>query len=220
MITTPATTIQHIRPYRLFSLMEGEGPERVAHVRLSKRRGFAMGSDDETPIPGISDFSLLYLETMAVLAAMKIAGASRVLEFGTHLGATTVNLALNLPAHGHVLTLDLVDVGRFKEWRSFPWDLQKQICAMGGVDSSRFDFSRWGLFDFVWIDGNPDRTDDTRNAFKLIDPGKLSCIGWHDYAADGANTTETVERLAAEGHTIYHIEDTKVCLYFNRPVEL
>ncbi len=195
----------------------------MAQVRLSSRRGLVMGTDDETQRPDIPDHSLFYLETMILLAAMKIVGARRVLEFGTHLGSTTVNLALNLPADGYILTLDLVRVQRFKEWRSFPRDVQAKIVAMGEVDSTTFFDERRApkAFDFIWVDGNADRFPDTVTAFKLLDPDKLSCIGWHDYAGPGgANTTEVIDRLVSEGRRIYHIEDSRVCLYFNRPIDL
>ena len=207
--------IEHIRPYRLFSALSCEGLSRVAHVRISSRRGLKMGANDSTVDLNIPDSSLLYLETMVLVAVLKLTRARRVFEFGTHLGATTVNLALNLPKEGFVYTIDLVNGARFKEWEHFP-NVQHKIVSIAGRDSSTYNFGPLGLFDFVWVDGNPDRTDDTRHAFEMLDSGKLCCIGWHDYGKPEANTTAILEGLEQR---IFHVEDTAVCLYFNRPME-
>ena len=209
--------VRHIRPHKLFALLEAEGPERLVTVRLSKRRGLGINTNDDTVLPDVEDFSLKYLETMVLLAALKMTHAWRVFEFGTHLGATTLNLALNLPSGGKIYTMDLIRGDRFKEWEHFNGQAEK-IVSMPEQDSSVFDFSPFkGAFDLIWIDANPDRTDDTRNAFAMLNPNKLSCIGWHDYDNPVANTNETCEKLPA---TVYHVEETAVCLYFNREVGL
>lgn len=207
--------LKHIRPHKLFGLLEAEGPERLVTVRLSKRRGLEMATNDAKVNPDVADYSLRYLETMILLAVLKLTEARTVLEFGTHLGSTTLNIALNLPKDGVIYTLDLMSGKRFKEWTRFPVSSRK-IVSIPDQDSSQFEFGKL-RFDFIWIDGNPDRSDDTRNAFNLIDPGKLSCIGWHDYGSPLANTTETVESLE---QTVYHIEDTAVCFFFNRELDL
>jgi len=209
--------LHHIRPYRFFFSLESEGLDRVAHVRLSKRRGLAMATDDPNVHPELADFSLTYLETMVLITALKITDAHRVFEFGTHLGATALNLALNLPPDGLLCTIDLMPSSRFKEYRGF--DVERRIVTIAGKNSSTLNVSEFRQFDLIWVDGNPDRSDDTRNAFTMLNDQKLSCIGWHDYGSADANTTETVEKLA-QTITIYHIEETKTCLYFNRKVNL
>jgi predicted O-methyltransferase YrrM len=46
------------------------------------------------------------LETVILIAAMKIVNAERIFEIGTFTGSTTLNLALNLNG-GKIFTLDL-----------------------------------------------------------------------------------------------------------------
>jgi hypothetical protein len=85
-----------IRPSKLFGLVEEEGPERVVQIRIPKRRN-----------PDGPDRSAKLLETMVLLACMKLTKAMRVFEFGTCLGSTAVNLALNGLPHSEIFTLDL-----------------------------------------------------------------------------------------------------------------
>jgi predicted O-methyltransferase YrrM len=47
------------------------------------------------------------LETFTLFTAARIVAARRVFEIGTFFGATTLNLALNIPDDGKIFTLDL-----------------------------------------------------------------------------------------------------------------
>ena len=83
--------MRHIRPYKIFTLLEAPVPERIANVMLPRRRGSGGTS---------------LLETMLIIAATRIVDARRVFEIGTFLGSNTLNMALNLPDDGQVFTLE------------------------------------------------------------------------------------------------------------------
>ena len=111
--------LKTIKPNVLFSALDAEGPDRVVKVRLSKRRNVAMYHPDPAKRQNsgdVPDSSLKYFETMCVLVVLKLVNARLVWEFGTHLGATTANIALNLPKGGVVFTMDLMPAEQFKEW--------------------------------------------------------------------------------------------------------
>jgi hypothetical protein len=224
--------LHHVPTYKIFSAWDAEGRERGFRIQAPKRRGIKMNAPESESAErdfSLPDYSLTLLEKMVLLVAARLVDARRVLEFGTHLGGTTLTLAQNMPAGGKVITLDIVPVDRWKEWHHPDFaagDVKHHIRAYGEVDTGAWIPPDMWLesFDLIWIDGNPDRTKDTFNAFRLLNPHKLSCIGWHDYGVtEGAgsacpNTTETVESLAEQGYDIYHIEQTKTALYFNRPM--
>src|SRR5437016_4920323 len=152
--------ICHIRPYRIFNLIDAPPAERVANIALPSRRG--MG--------GVS-----LLETSLIIAAARVVGARKVFEFGTYLGSTTLNLALNTPEDAEILTIDL-DEHYAKEVQQDPADApltqihiaeKSSLAFMGSPvsqkirtltgNSTTFDFSAWrGSVDLAFIDGGHD----------------------------------------------------------------
>ncbi len=213
--------LHHIRPYKIFSALDAEGPDRLVTVRLSKRRGIAMHIQNKEDGSDEPDHSLTYLETMILLCAAKIVKCEMAFEFGTHLGATTTNLALNLPK-SQIYTADLAPIGNFKEWEEFSW-LRNIKAYQMDTQTENFCLLH-GVFDLIWVDGCPDRSGDSYTALELLNPNKLSCIGWHDYGIPQdpndpycANTTSVIEKLA-EDYTLYHILESKTVLYFNEPM--
>src|ERR1700722_2685476 len=82
----------HIRPYKLFNLIQGPPPERIIHTAIPSRRGAG----------GVS-----LLEMFLMVADSRIVEAKRLFEFGTFLGSTTLNLVLNVPDDSQLFTLDL-----------------------------------------------------------------------------------------------------------------
>src|SRR5215471_19343800 len=82
----------HVRPYQVFALIDEPPAGRVVNATIPYRRGAG---------------SLTLLELFVALAASRIVNARRIFEFGTFLGGTTFNLALNLPVEGEIFTLDL-----------------------------------------------------------------------------------------------------------------
>src|SRR5665213_4274927 len=84
--------MHHIRPYKLFTALEGPPAQRTVQTTLPSRRAGG---------------GLTLLEMFSVTAASRIVQARQVFEIGTFLGSTTLNLALNIPDDGTVFTLDL-----------------------------------------------------------------------------------------------------------------
>jgi predicted O-methyltransferase YrrM len=80
-----------IRPHQLFERFKSIGDARLVQSAIPAHHG-----------PG----GLHTLEARVLIAALRIVEATRVFEFGTFLGATTLNLAANPPDDGTVFTLD------------------------------------------------------------------------------------------------------------------
>jgi predicted O-methyltransferase YrrM len=85
-------SMQHIRPYKIFTLIEASPTERLLSLPIPSRRGTGGTS---------------LLETFLILAGMRVVEARRIFEFGTFLGINTLNLALNSPGDAQIFTLDL-----------------------------------------------------------------------------------------------------------------
>ena len=214
----------HLRPYKLFTLFEAPTEERLAQVPLPSRRGLG----------GIS-----LLETFLLVTAVRIVGAKRIFEFGTFLGSTTFNLALNTPDDAKIFTLDL-DKPSAKGLDQDACDAPLtgiHLSAGPNLDFSRssvrhkietlfgnsreFDGSPWaGSIDLAFIDGGhdvPTASADTNNAFKMARTDRPSCVLWHDYRnKECVALTDYLDGLS-ENHEIYHVEDTMLCLRFLGP---
>ena len=180
--------MHHIRPYRIFTLVEAPPSERVANVQIPPRR--AAGG-------------VTLLETFVMVAALRIVNARRVFEIGTFFGSTTLNLALNVPDKGEVFTLDM-DKDQALTAKQHPADVEftrthlasqnrldflasavsDKITTLSG-DSTKFDFRPWAdSIDLVFIDGGHDLAtakSDTESALQMARKDRPSCILWHDY---------------------------------------
>ncbi len=212
--------MHHIRPYKIFNLIDAQPPERVVNVTLPNRRGFGGTS---------------LLETLLIIAASRAVDARRVFEFGTFLGSNTLNMALNTPVDGEILTLDLNEQ-HATEVAQHPADApltQLHLASQSSLDfigspvsgkiktltgnSTEFDFSAWEKsIDFVFIDGGHDvltAKSDSENAFKMAARDRPSCIMWHDYRNwDYPALTCYLDELAQE-REIFHVEDTMLCVW-------
>jgi hypothetical protein len=213
-------SVRAVRPYKVFMLLEEPIANRTAHVTIPGRRAGG---------------SLTLLETFCVVAASRAVKARRVFEFGTFLGSTTLNLALNLPEDGRVFTFDLDEqsaAGLTQHAEDAPLTERhlktaadfaetpeaRKITPVNG-NSLTFDFSPWaGAIDLVFIDGGHDLETvmaDTRNALRMARSDGPSCILWHDYRnADYPELTGYLDALSAE-REILHIEDTMLCASFS-----
>lgn len=213
--------MEHIRPYKIFTLIDAPAPERIVPVKLPQRR------------------DLKLLETFLLIAAIRIVNARRVFEFGTFLGSTTLNLALNIPSDGEVHTLDLDDQ-LARAARQHPADVpitQTHLASKKSLDflqspvsykikmltgnSTVFNFSQWTRsIDLAFIDGGHDLDTvraDTEHALELVSLDGPSCILWHDY--NNPQYTEISDYLnnLSKDLEIFHIEDTMLCVWFNDP---
>ena len=214
--------MRHLRPYRIFTLIEAPPRERVAKVMLPNRRGTGGTS---------------LLETFLIIAAIRIVGAKRVFEFGTFLGSNTFNIALNTPDDASIYTLDLDEqhAAEVSQLREDTLLTKLHLASRSSLEftgssasgkikplignSTSFDFSAWRRsIDLTFIDGGHDRTtvrSDTENAFEMAAPERPSCVLWHDYQnREYPELTSYLDELAKE-REIFHVEDTTLCAWFN-----
>lgn len=211
----------HIRPYQIFGLVDQSPSDRVVQVQLPPRRG-AGGTT--------------LLETCLLLAASKAVDAKRIFEFGTFLGSTTLNLALSVPDDGRVFTSDL-DEQCLASTQQDPADApltqihiaSKRLDFMDSSVADRvkmltgnsitFDFSPWlESMDMSFIDGGHDLLTvqaDTEHALAMSRQDTAACILWHDYGnVEYPDLTTYLDRLSRR-MPIFHVEDTRICLWFN-----
>ena len=218
--------MHHIRPYKFFQLLEAAPPQRVVQSTLPSRRGGG---------------SLTLLEMNLVIAASRIVEPKQVFEFGTFLGSTTLNIALNIPDDGTVFTLDMDDqhaqeakqdvadaplteihlASRSKlDFIGSP--VESKIRMLTG-DSTTFDFSSWqDSIELIFIDGGhdyPTVKSDTGNAFRIANRKRASCILWHDYLNRNYSGLSYYLDELAKQERLVHIEDTMLCAWFNDPAE-
>jgi predicted O-methyltransferase YrrM len=170
--------LRTVRPYQIFARVAAPANHREVSIKLPQRKDLPL------------------LETALLIAAMKSVRARRIFEFGTYLGATTLNLALNAPEDGEVYTFDLPrgiqidqhpeDVPLTEEHFAVQSEfigspVEHKIKVIAG-NSLTEDLSRFYPIDFIFIDGGHDLATvaaDTRNAVRMLRPG--GCIAWHDY---------------------------------------
>lgn len=214
--------LHHIRPYKVFALVDKPPAERIARFQIPARRGAG---------------GITILETTLLIAAAEAVSAKRIFEFGTFLGSTTLNLALNIPADGRIFTLDL-DETSAKQLNQHPADapltnihltahtdfegssVAARITQLRG-NSVAFDFTPWvASIDLVFVDGGHDLKTvaaDTEAALRLVADDRPSCVLWHDYGnADYPDLTAYLEQLAST-RQLFHIEDTMLCAWFSEP---
>jgi hypothetical protein len=213
--------MHRIRPYKLFTLIEAPAADRIVSVKIPHRR------------------DLKLLETFLLIAACRLVDARRLLEFGTFLGSTTLNLALNTPDTAEVLTFDL-DQECAQEAQQHPADVpitQTHLASESSLDflgspvagkikaltgnSTTFNFSPWKQsIDMIFIDGGHDLTtvtSDTLNSMELVSKSRPSCIWWHDYGNPDYEDLSQYLNGLSERMDIFHIEDTMLCGWFNDP---
>lgn len=124
---------------------------------------------------------------------------TRVLEIGSHVGASTVHLAAGAPAHSsRLVTVDVEDVndspdsvwrraGLAKSPKQMIEELNASIEAIFVTEDSRhFLADHHETFDFVFLDGDHSAEtvfEEIVSALNLIDENGLIVL--HDYFPDG-----------------------------------
>jgi predicted O-methyltransferase YrrM len=156
-----------------------------------------------------------------------------VLEIGTFDGNTSLNIALNLPEDGRVVTIDLpvsdegeyaIDIEDFSmrnvtdrsivghQFRNHP--LEGKIIQIFG-DSGVLDFgSLGGPFDVAFIDGCHAYEyviSDTRKVLEVMAPGGV--VLWHDYAMF-ESVSRAVDEIKGTGvfEEIFAIQGTRLAV--------
>jgi hypothetical protein len=225
--------MKHVRPQRIFDLLDEPPSERVVQWAIP----FQQGTGGTT-----------LLENMLLVAGLRIVKAKRVFEFGTFFGRTTFNLALNLPEDGELFTLELgedeigvvpqsdVNAACTKQRAEDPRPMDyhahtcaKKITRLRG-DSRKFDFSPYEYsIELVFVDGGHEVKTviaDTRSALHMVGActvahglvacSRPSCVIWHDYGNPNTlGVTAYLNEINLPG--IVHIEDTLLCAWFSDP---
>ena len=123
---------------------------------------------------------------------------ARILEIGTHLGLTTVNMHMNAPENCQFHTVDIEPLVAQDPFISAYF--KAHGINLHAMKSEEFAQSYSGQFDFIFIDG--DHTfegvkRDTELALKLLAPD--GTIVWDDYAFDlTPEITRYLEELPKE----------------------
>jgi hypothetical protein len=163
------------------------------------------------------DVNLAELAVLATAAA-SATGGEEIVEIGTFDGRTTLNLALNAPAHLSVFTLDLPPdvppkfdlapgedafVDKPRSGRHFVEAPREWAAAAGRItqllgDSATFDWSAHvGRAALVFVDGSHAYDyvlADSDTALRLV--ADKGAIIWHDYGV-WEGVTRALERIEA-----------------------
>ena len=206
---------------------------RWAHHSDQRRRVKQYEIDLEEVFPGIFNLSvtiaaalglpgeafdqdLLYLCLIA-----KYRDAKRLLEIGTFLGRTSLNLANNTATDAHVYTVDdgqydagikknSEDVG--KRFRGSPVAAKiTQIISK----SQDLDLKSYGPFDFVFIDGDHSYDSARKDTLKCLALGNNGVMFWHDYALS-EGVTQWLDELRSTGLDIVALRGSILAMYVKR----
>lgn len=217
-----------------------------------RRRGVSRGQATTLPVVRWQDVVLakpisiveprkssgdVNLAELAVLgsAAAAITVGEEIIEIGTFDGRTTLNFAVNAPAHFHVFTLDLpadrashfslapgedAFVNKPRSGRHFADPRPEFARAAGRItqlygDSATYDwsahFSRSGL---VFVDGSHAYDyviADTSTALRLV--AKKGMVIWHDYGV-WEGVTRALEEIEASRHLgLRHVRGTSLVVW-------
>jgi predicted O-methyltransferase YrrM len=155
-----------------------------------------------------------------------------IFEFGTFIGVTTLQMALNTDTAAEIYTLNLsstevktvFEIGNSEEERSLPVqqpgnrfedkEISGKIKQLYG-DSAAYDYSAYhNKMDFILVDASHEYDyvkSDTENSFRMIRQG--GTLIWHDYP-NAPGVYKYLNELAAD-MKIYHLKNTHIALSLN-----
>jgi predicted O-methyltransferase YrrM len=180
-----------------------------------------------------SKYGSMTLEEIYNIALLvKYLNPEYVFEFGTFIGVTTLQMALNSGNTAKIFTLNLsstgentkYSIGNSEEERSLP-DLQPgrrfERAGMHGKirqlygDSAQYDFTEYnGKMDLILVDASHEYEyvkSDTENSFNMLKQG--GTLIWHDYP-NAPGVFKYLSELSVK-LKIFHLKDTHICLSFN-----
>lgn len=176
--------------------------------------------------------SMTLEEIYCVAVLVKQMNPENIFEFGTFIGVTTLQMALNSSGDSKIFTLNLASVdsltkysiGHDEEEINLPSlqpgnrfvnsEVKGKITQLYG-DSAAFDFSEFtDKMEFILVDASHEYSyvkSDTENSFKMLK--KSGTIVWHDYP--NAPGVYNYLNEIADKVKIYHIKDTHLAFTFN-----
>lgn len=171
-------------------------------------------------------------EIYNIMLLVKQVNPRNIFEFGTFIGVTTLQLALNTKDETNIYTLNLssgenetvFEIGNSDEERNLP-KLQPgnrfknsekgvKITQLYG-DSAVFDFSTYAdSMDFILVDASHEYEYvkiDTVNAFSMLKRGGM--LVWHDYP-NAPGVYKYLNEIAPQ-IKIFSIKETHIAFTFN-----
>jgi len=203
-------TIAFSNPSRLRHVLGSAlaASEQVADPSLDLLRFPSVRPEELLPEEGLDRATLalfprsvsspLVLELVCLVLLLKKAGATNVFEFGTYKGVSITELALNVPEHGQICTLDLPESAPHTRYSIpdpeemqitlekgkgslVPTDLRRRIHFLQ-QDSAQFDDAPYrGKMDFIFVDGAHSFDyvrNDSEKAWRMLRSGGI--VAWHD----------------------------------------
>ena len=178
-----------------------------------------------------SDGNITPIELVVISLLISTLKPKKIVEIGTFNGRTTINMALNQPKDGEIITFDLPNnktklplapseekyiLGKDGNRRS-----HAQIKQIYG-DSADYDFTDYiDRIDFMFVDGSHSyeyTMHDSRLAYNLVRRGGY--ILWHDYGSPHwPGVTEALNELYfsnSDFKQLQHIVGTSLCILQNR----
>ena len=177
------------------------------------------------------DGNITPLELVVISLLISTLKPKKILEIGTFNGRTTINMALNQPKDGEVITIDLptnetkLPLAPSEEKYILGKDggrqTHAQIKQIYG-DSADYDFTDYiDKIDFMFVDGSHSyeyTMSDSKLAYNLVRRGGY--ILWHDYGSPHwPGVTEALNELYLGNRdfkSLQHIVGTSLCILQNR----
>lgn len=181
-------------------------------------------------IPNIElkDGNLAFYELIFLSMLVNKISPLSLLEIGTFNGCSTLIMALNTKDHSQIDTLDLNIASQYSHKNDEDikyieckekmnkyyenYQERKKIHEHLG-DSMDFDFTLFGLKDFIFIDGahSYDHVkNDTEKGLSILKDGGI-CL-WHDYDPLCEGVFKYLNELSQD-IPLYHVENTSFVIY-------
>jgi len=213
--------------------------------KLRPHQILGLGNDFGRPyksfIPPAYSGGLMALENVILIKFLNIINPSRIFEFGTYRGETARLIIENLDFQSNndrkLYTLDLADL------TNITFDSNDKDLAIHSINSDKVYLSSEKNNSVIQIycdslEFNPDSIDhkfelilvdanhsykyvknDTEKALKMIKKEK-SVILWHDYNnPEFPDLSNYLDKLAANGLDLYHIEETMLCVLMSNDIK-
>lgn len=180
--------------------------------------------------PGIGA-SISPLECAALASLCHSVNAKRVFEFGTYMGVSTTQLALNIPDDGQVFTLDLPEdhpayslpIPKMEEQQIaseknkgilVPEDIRGKVSFLRS-DSATFDETPYlESIDLVFVDGAHSYEyvkNDSEKGLRMLRKGGV--VAWHDFVP---NHRDVVRYVRNCGLNVKRVSGTALAFAYKR----